>query len=161
MIFLLSIHPIGQLAAILVGFYAAYYGYQRIQSLHFNKVVKFPRKRHAAAGAIALIFMLMGSAAGSFLKNTYLPGTKLEIHNKIGMIIVTLGVLGIITGYFLYASPRKRKVLPVIHGVCNFAILLLAFVQIVTEPSHIFAMCCTGDVNDRWNCLYDGKRDVS
>jgi hypothetical protein len=138
MTFLLSVHPIGQLAAILVGLYAAYYGYQRIRSLHFGIATGFPRKRHAFAGAFALISMLAGSVAGSFLKDAYLPGTEMGIHSAVAVLIVALGIFGVISGYFLYAKPRKRKILPLIHGLSNFTVLLFALIQIVTGTAAYF-----------------------
>jgi hypothetical protein len=92
----------------------------------------FPRKRHAFAGTVALIFMLAGSVAGSFMKDRFLQNTDLGIHGAVAMLIIVLGLFGIISGYFLYTTPRKRKILPVVHGVNNFAILLLALVQILS-----------------------------
>lgn len=132
MTLLLSIHPAAQLTVIIIGFYAAYLGYRRIQSLHLDITAKFPRKRHAVSGAIALISMIMGSAAGSLIKGRYLQHTHLGTHEAVAMIIIALGIFGILSGYYLYASPRKRKIIPLIHGIGNFAVLLLAIVQIIT-----------------------------
>ena len=65
MTFILSIHPVAQLVAILFVLYAAYLGFQRTQSLHFGKTARFLRERHVIAGSIALISMLEALLRGS------------------------------------------------------------------------------------------------
>ena len=132
MTFILSIHPLAQLAAILTGFYAAYLGFQRIQSLHYNKSVRFLRERHVIAGAIALISMLGGIAAGFIMVNRYLLSPDMGLHVAIAMLILPLGVFGIFSGFFLYLNPGKRKILSAVHGINNLIILSLALAQIVT-----------------------------
>ena len=52
MTLILSIHPVAQFGAILLAFYAAYLGFQRTKSLHYNKTTQFLRKRHAIVGSI-------------------------------------------------------------------------------------------------------------
>ena len=102
MTLILSIHPLAQLVAILIGFYAAYLGFRRGQSLHFNKSVRFLRERHVIAGSIALISMLGGIAAGFIMVNRYLLSPDMGLHVAIAMLIVPLGVFGIFSGFFLY-----------------------------------------------------------
>jgi len=135
MILILSIHPVAQLTAILIGFYAAYLGFQRAQSLHYNRSVRFLRERHVIAGAIALISMLGGIAAGFIMVNRYLLSPDMGLHIAIAILILPLGVFGIFSGFFLYLNPGKRTILPAIHGINNIAILALALVQIVTGIS--------------------------
>jgi hypothetical protein len=132
MTFLLSIHPVAQLVAILIGFYAAYLGYRRMQSLHFNKSVRFFRERHVIAGAIALFSMMGGIAAGVIMVNRYLLSPDMGMHVVIAMLVLPLGVFGIFSGFFLYLNPGKRRILPAIHGINNLVILILALVQVVT-----------------------------
>jgi len=135
MILILSIHPVAQLTAILIGFYAAYLGFQRAQSLHYKRSVRFLRERHVIAGTIALISMLGGIAAGFIMVNRYLLSPDMGLHIAIAILILPLGVFGIFSGFFLYLNPGKRTILPVIHGINNIAILALALVQIVTGIS--------------------------
>ena len=132
MTFILSIHPAAQLFAILIAFYAVYLGFQRTKSLHFGKSVKFLRKRHVIAGTIALISMLGGIAAGVIMVNRYLLSPDMDLHEAGAMIILPLGVFGIFSGFFLYLNPRQRKILPAVHGINNFIILVLALAQSVT-----------------------------
>jgi uncharacterized membrane protein len=132
MTFILSIHPVAQLAAILLAFYAAYLGFQRARSLHFGKSARFLRERHAIIGTISLISMLGGVAAGFIMVNRYLLSPDMGLHEAVAMIILPLGVFGIFSGFFLYLNPRQRRILPAIHGINNLAILILALLQIVT-----------------------------
>ena len=132
MTFILSIHPLAQLAAILIGIYAAYHGYRRVQSLHFNRSVRFLRERHVIAGSIALISMLGGIAAGFIMVNRYLLNPDMGLHVAIAILMLPLGIFGIFSGFFLYLNPGKRRILPAIHGMNNLVILILALAQIVT-----------------------------
>ncbi len=132
MTLILSIHPAAQLFAILLALYAAYLGFQRAQSLHFNKSARFLRERHVIAGTIALISMLGGIAAGFIMVNRYLLNPDMGLHETVAMVLLPLGVFGLFSGFFIYLNPKPRKFLPAIHGINNLLILLLAMVQIVT-----------------------------
>ena len=132
MTFILSIHPVAQLVAILFALYAAYLGFQRTQSLHFGKTARFLRERHVIAGSIALISMLGGIAAGFIMVNRYLLNPDMALHVAVAMIMLPLGVFGIFSGFFLYLNPGKRKILPALHGINNLVFLVLALSQIVT-----------------------------
>lgn len=132
MTLILSIHPIAQLGAILLAVYAAYLGFQRARSLHFGKSVQFRRQRHAITGAIGLISMLGGIAAGVFMVNRYLLSPDMGLHTAVALIMVPFGLFGILSGFLLYFKPRQRRVLPALHGLNNFVFLALALVQIIT-----------------------------
>ena len=132
MIILLSIHPIGQLFAIIVAFYALYLGGQRTKSLHYNESISFKREHHVVAGTIALISMLGGIAAGFIMVSRYLDNPEMGLHVAVAMALLPLGIFGIFSGFFLYLNPRKRKILPAIHGINNLLVLILAVLQIVT-----------------------------
>jgi len=132
MTFILSIHPAAQLGAILLAFYAAYLGFQRTRSLHYNKQTKFLRQRHAVAGFIGLSSMVGGTAAGVYMVERYLLNPAMELHEAAAMVLLPLGLFGIISGLFLYFKPGPRKYLPAIHGINNAIVLCLALAQIVT-----------------------------
>ena len=108
---LLSIHPIGQLAAIAVGVYAAYLGLQRTQSLHFGKATRFRRERHVVAGSIALISMLSGIAAGLIIVSRFMENPQLGLHGLIAKMLLPLLVFGVFSGFYLYLNPGKGKIL--------------------------------------------------
>lgn len=129
---ILSIHPAGQLAAILFCCYAAYHGLQWTRSLHFNRTSRFYRERHAIAGTIALVSMLGGIAAGFIMVNRYLFSPEMGLHGTVAILILPLGLFGIFSGFFLYIQPGQRRALPAIHGINNLIILVLALLQIIT-----------------------------
>ena len=132
MTFILSIHPVAQFGAILLAFYAAYLGFQRTKSLHYNKTTQFLRKRHAIAGFIGLVSMLGGIGAGLFMVNRYLLSPDMGLHETVAMILLPLGLFGVFSGLFLYLNPGQRRLLPAIHGINNLVILFLAVAQIFT-----------------------------
>ncbi len=132
MTLILSIHPVVQFVAILLAFYAAYLGFQRTKSLHYNKKTQFLQKRHAIVGSIGLISMLGGIAAGLFMVNRYLLSPDMGLHVAVAMILLPFGLFGIVSGLFLYLNPKQRKFLPAIHGINNLVILFLALAQIIT-----------------------------
>ena len=132
MTLILSLHPVGQIIAILFACYAAYLGLQRTKSLHFGKTTRFYRERHVITGAIALFSMLGGIAAGSIMVNRYLLSPDMGLHVAVAMIIMVLGLFGIISGFVLYLKPKQRRILPAVHGINNLVILLLALVQVIT-----------------------------
>jgi hypothetical protein len=132
MTLILSLHPAGQLMAILFACYAAYLGYQRTKSLHFGKAARFLRQRHGIIGAIALISMLGGIVAGKIIVNTYLLEPDMTLHVVFAMAILVLGLFGISSGFFLYFKPKPRRILPAVHGINNLILLIISFAQIVT-----------------------------
>jgi uncharacterized membrane protein YfcA len=132
MTLILSIHPVAQFGAILLAFYAAYLGFQRTKSLHYNKTTQFLRKRHAIVGFIGLISMLGGIAAGLFMVNRYLVSPDMGLHVAVAMILLPLGLFGIFSGLLLYLNPKQRRFLPAIHGINNLVVLFLALAQIIT-----------------------------
>jgi uncharacterized membrane protein YfcA len=132
MTLILSIHPVAQFCAILLAFYAAYLGFQRTKSLHYNKTTQFLRKRHAIVGFIGLISMLGGIAAGLFMVNRYLLSPDMGLHVAVAMILLPLGLFGIFSGLVLYLNPKQRRFLPAIHGINNLVVLFLALAQIIT-----------------------------
>ena len=132
MTLILSIHPVVQFAAILLVFYAAYLGFQRTKSLHYNKTTQFLQKRHAIVGSIGLVSMLGGIAAGLFMVNRYLLSPDMGLHVAVAMILLPLGLFGIFSGLLLYLNPKQRRFLPAIHGINNLVVLFLALAQIIT-----------------------------
>ena len=132
MTLILSLHPIGQLVAILFACYAAFLGFQRTKSLHFGKVARFLRQRHVIIGAIALISMLGGIVAGDIMVDTYLLKPDMTLHVVFAMVILALGLVGISSGFLLYFKPKPRRILPAVHGVNNLLLVIVSFAQIVT-----------------------------
>jgi hypothetical protein len=142
--FILTIHPVVQLTAILLGYYAAYLGIQRLQGLHFGRQVKFQRDRHVWIGAISLLTMLGGFAGGWIIASYFLHDHEAQaahevmvLHATIALILLPCMVFGIVTGLYLFLKPLKRTVLPAVHAINNFILLVLALAQIYTG-GHIY-----------------------
>jgi hypothetical protein len=56
----------------------------------------------------------------------------MSLHENIALILLPLMVVGTVSGFYLYLRPAKRSVLPAVHGVNNFILLLLVLMQIYT-----------------------------
>lgn len=130
---LLIVHPIVQLAAIALAFYAAYLGLQRARSLHFGATTKFKRNLHAGLGATSLIAMLAGMAGGLIIFSRFHGSPPLESYHGLGGVaLLPFLIFGIASGLYLYAYPLKNKILSALHGINNLIILLMTLFQIVT-----------------------------
>jgi len=130
---ILIIHPLIQLTAIVVICITAYFGFQRVRSLHFGAKVKFKRNLHAALGATGLITILMGLAGGLIMVARVLDKQPLSsLHGKGGMVLLPFILAGIFSGFYLYVYPPRTKALSVIHGLNNLIILVLILFQIIT-----------------------------
>lgn len=129
--YILSLHPLIQLVGIVLAYYAGYHGLQRARSLHFDQQVTFHRQKHVIAGAAALIVLLGGLFGGFVITDLAFPEHKgIGPHGIVALVLLPLLAIGIGSGYFLYKSPKKQKILAAIHGVNNLVILLLILFQI-------------------------------
>ncbi len=133
-VLLLSIHPAVQFTAILLAYYAAYLGLQRTQSLHFGKTAKFQREQHVIAGPIALVAMLGGLAAGHIIVARFIQNSDMGLHKNIATALLPFLLFGLLSGFYLYFKPEKRKIIPAIHALNDLLILLL-LMQIFTRFS--------------------------
>jgi hypothetical protein len=52
------------------------------------------------------------------------------IHGKVGVAMLPFMQVGIVSGWIMHRRKQRRKVLPLIHGVNNLVLILLALVQI-------------------------------
>ena len=128
---LLSIHPFLQGLGILLAFYGAILGLNRVRSLHFNqRAVIFHRKRHALIGAISLFMLLGGMGGGFYIAKLAWEGmVVINWHKNLALLILPFLGIGIGTGLFLYFKLGKRKILPAIHGINNLILLILLLAQ--------------------------------
>jgi hypothetical protein len=127
----LSLHPVIQLTAILLAYYAGFLGAQRARSLHLGQRVPFQRQRHVLVGAAALVTLLGGFFGGLIIMALFMPaGVEAELHETVALIIFPLLLIGMATGYYLYRHPERRTVFSAIHGLNNLVILLLVLIQV-------------------------------
>jgi len=130
---MLSLHPIIQFLAILLAFYVFFLGVQRFRLLHLNHKAVFQWKRHVALGEIALGVLLAGMAGGIFAVYSTWHGLFITgIHGMIALVMAPLIIFGFISGLYMNHSKKKRRILPLVHGLNNLVILLMAISQIIS-----------------------------
>jgi len=130
---MLKIHPLIQLAATALALYVLFWGVQRFRFLHLKQKTKFPWRRHATWGKITMAAWLAGLVGGLVMTRLTWPGFLITgAHAWIGLSLGTLVVFGLITGIYMDRVKKTRKVLPLIHGLNNTLVVLLALIQIYT-----------------------------
>jgi hypothetical protein len=124
------IHPIIQSLAILLGIYVLYLGTGRFRFLHLHQKTVFPWKRHVVLGIICLIAWL-GGMLGGMLVVRRAWGVMLQSgpHAQFALCMVPLILFGLISGLFMNSRKKKRTVLPLLHGINNVLLLILALNQ--------------------------------
>lgn len=124
------VHPLLQVAAWLLGLYALALACPRVASLHLGQSRRFNRRRHQMAGMAALVLMLLGTLGGALMGRMYL-GAWLSsgAHAWGGLLVLPLGLWGLASGLWLAQRPRPRRLLPLLHGLGNLLLLVLALLQ--------------------------------
>lgn len=130
--FLLWMHPIVQCAAVLLGVYAMWQGWKRVEMTVFGKKIIFPWKSHVHVGTLAMVLWLLGGlgfyTTHSIFGETHITGE----HAKVAWIIFAFCAFGLINGYIMNKYKKKRKWLPLVHGIANAILLLLVFFECYT-----------------------------
>lgn len=130
---MLVIHPIVQFLAIVLALYVFYLGLQRFRFLHLNHTVVFRWRRHAVLGEIALGVLLAGMLGGMAVVYVYRHGFFVTgIHGPVGLVMVPFMIFGLVSGLYMNHKKKQRRILPLIHGLNNLAVLLMAVSQIVS-----------------------------
>ena len=124
------IHPLIQVAATLAALYLLYLGSFRFRSLHLGQRVSFNRKRHIGLGRPVLIVMTLGALGGLlFVRWAWRGWLITGPHGIIGLAAVPLILFGLISGWQMAAKPKARKTLPLLHGLVNTAVVIIALIQ--------------------------------
>jgi hypothetical protein len=77
--------------------------------------------------------MFAGFLGGDLIVSFYWGGSEITgLHSKIAFFILPFLFFGLFTGLYMNKIKKKRKLLPLFHGIGNLFLLLLSFVQIVT-----------------------------
>ena len=130
---MLYLHPLFQLSAIILGWYTLYLGVQRFRILHLHQKVRFQWSRHVTLGLISLVTLLAGMGVGMLMVYTHWQGFLMTgTHGKVAMVMAPMILFGLITGLVMNVKKKPRQVLPLIHGINNLILLLLALSQAVT-----------------------------
>ena len=127
---LLYIHPATQFIATMMAIYALVIGGQRFRFLHLGQKASFKWQRHVWFGGCAVFLWFIGFWGGLFVvKNFWYSVLITGLHAKVGAAMIPLMLFGIITGMYMHKKKKKRKVLPLLHGINNLILLILALFQ--------------------------------
>jgi len=119
--------------AIVLALYVFYLGLQRFRFLHLHHKVVFRWKRHVALGEIALGVLLAGMLGGMTMVYVYRHGVFMTgIHGQVALVMAPFMIFGLVSGLYLNHKKRQRGILPLIHGLNNLAVLVMAASQIVS-----------------------------
>jgi hypothetical protein len=130
---LLVIHPIIQFSAILLTLYLFYLGVQRFRSFHLHQKRLFRWKRHVLLGKIAMLALLGGMMGGMTMVYLYWHGFLITgFHGRVALTMIPFIIFGTASGLYMNHNKKKRTALPMIHGLSNFVLLILALTQAVT-----------------------------
>ena len=130
---MLRLHPAFQALMTVVSFYALYLGLQRFRSLHLKQKAAFNWKRHVLIGRIVLVGWLLGLIGGLLMTRWAWHGVFITgPHAYLGVTMSPLIIFGLVSGWHMNRVKKKRTTLPLLHGLNNLLLVLLALVQGVT-----------------------------
>ena len=127
------IHPIFQSVGILIALYVMKLGISRFRMVHLKQKTRFNWKQHVHFGIIATTIWLLGIFGGLYIVKTSWYGLLITgYHAKSGLLMIPFILFAVGSGLYMDRKKKKRKVLPLIHAICNTVMLLLALSQIYT-----------------------------
>jgi hypothetical protein len=135
-------HPIVVVAAFVLALTALHLGAVRFMAQHLGRKGKvFQWKRHVLLGTLAIA----GWAGGLLLG---LGGTwySLDVvlitgqHHQVALAMVPLLLFGYWSGQVMDKTKKRRRLLPLAHGVCNGLLVLMAAAQAVTGVGLVSGM---------------------
>ncbi len=130
---MLSIHPIIMFVSTLLALYVFVLSIQRFRFLHLKQKAAFNWKRHVIFGEIVMITWLGGMLGGIAISYVTWHGFLITgTHGKVAMVMLPLILFGLFSGLYLNYRKDKRKLLPIIHGINNLVVLILALYQIIS-----------------------------
>jgi nitric oxide reductase large subunit len=89
--------------------------------------------RQAVLGEIVLGVLLAGTFGGMAMVYAYRHGVFITgIHGEVALVMVPLMIFGLVSGVYMNRKKRQRRILPLVHGLNNLAVLVMAGSQIVS-----------------------------
>ena len=129
----LYIHPVIQIAGIIFGYIALYWGAKRYLMVHQKMKLAFPWKQHVLYGKISITLWFIGLGVGLYFTHAEWNNYKITgEHYTIGMAIIPALLLTFFTGYWMELFKKRRSYLCLVHGISALALCVLVCVQIVT-----------------------------
>jgi uncharacterized membrane protein YozB (DUF420 family) len=130
---MLFVHPSLQLLSMVVALYALFWGIQRFRFLHLHTKALFNWKRHVYAGSASLLLWIAGVVGGVSMVYLYWDSFLMTgAHGRTALIMLPLMLFGLISGIYMHRVRKRRTFLPLLHGLNNLVVIILAFSQIRT-----------------------------
>ena len=131
--FILGFHPVLQAGATLLALHVLLLGAARFRRLHLRQKTMFQWKRHVVLGTIALLCWAVGLVLGLVLVRIYWHGFLITgAHGGRGILLLPLILFGLFSGRRMHIHKKQRTVLPLIHGITNLFLLVMALLQAVS-----------------------------
>jgi hypothetical protein len=128
---MLLIHPIIQLTATLLALLVLQQGIQRFRSQHLKKKAVFKWKQHVYLGTGVMVLWSVGFVGGlAVVRNYWYAMFITGTHARVGIVMLAFMLIGLVSGWIMHGRKQRRKVLPLIHGVNNLVLVLLALFQV-------------------------------
>lgn len=128
------IHPILQCVGIVCVVYAWHLGIQRFRMQHMGqKKVRFQWKRHVRFGLLGMAIFIAGiSVALYVVKTSWHAFLVTGLHGKLGLVLIPFILFAVCSGLYMDRRKKKRRILPLAHGILNTLMLLLVLYQLYT-----------------------------
>lgn len=128
---MLYLHPTIQFISTMLAIYVIYTGMQRFRLLHLHTRVAFHWKRHVSLGTMVLLLWAIGLVGGfAVTRNVWYTNFIMGLHAKVAVMMCPLIIVGFATGIYMNWVKKKRTLLPLIHGLNNTFLFLLAIYQL-------------------------------
>ena len=126
-------HPVLMALTLLLALWVAWQGVNRARFSLYKHKVAFNWKGHTRYGLVVMGLWLAGAVGGSIVTDMLhgIPDAY-ELHEGTASVMLALILFGTVTGLYMDRKKAKRTILPVLHGVANLLLLLLAVGQLVT-----------------------------
>jgi hypothetical protein len=127
---MLWLHPILQLAALLLAVRVLSMGINRFRFQHLKRKCAFDWKGHVKQGKITAWLWMAGLVLGLYMAQ-YAWGTTALTgpHYAAGMLMWPFILVGLVTGFILQKPSGKRPGLALVHGAANAVAFVLALYQ--------------------------------
>jgi len=84
-------------------------------------------------GEIALGVLLAGMFGGMAMVYAYWHGLIITgIHGKVALGVMPFMIFGLVSGLYMNRKKKQRRILPLVHGLNNLFVLVMAVSQIVS-----------------------------
>jgi uncharacterized membrane protein YozB (DUF420 family) len=130
---MLWIHPVLQFVATGLALYVLSLGWPRFQANHLGKRTQFRWMEHVKLGKYTHILWMAGLVLGQYAVTKAWGSNGITgTHYWIGQMLMPCIAGGYVTGVIMDRNKKKRRYLPLVHGVLNTVAVVLALVQIGT-----------------------------